>query len=385
MIYFSQLVLKEHMREKDMKNGYYIHFDGRQSVGVANKIDMQMEELGHYFSIKEVDVKTVPRTFTERVVGLLPWKSISRDYAGALEELEQPDFLYVRRTVADQEYVEFWKNIKQRFPGCKIIVEIYTYPYDKDDFWKWNAWPFYFKEKIYRPQLKKYLDRFVTYTKDSEIFGINTICTTNGIVCEKVKRIKGEYEDKRIHLLGVAYMQRQHGYERVIEGLGQYYKKGNKNYQVCLKLVGDGPEKKKYQRLVHKYHLENYVDFYPTTSGQELDELYDWADIALAAFGMYKVNYHEAIGALKTRECLAKGIPILSGSPIDILPSDFPYAKIFKNDRKAINIEEVIAFFETMKREGKSKEKIADILRTYAQQHASMQAVMKPVVDYIEI
>ena len=134
-----------------MKNGYYIHFDGRQSVGVAKKIDMQMEELGHYFSIKEVDVKTVPRTFTERVVGLLPWKSISRDYAGALEELEQPDFLYVRRTVADQEYVEFWKNIKQRFPGCKIIVEIYTYPYDKDDFWKWNAWPFYFKEKIYRP------------------------------------------------------------------------------------------------------------------------------------------------------------------------------------------------------------------------------------------
>lgn len=28
-----------------MKKGYYIHFQGRQSIGVSKKIDMQIEEL----------------------------------------------------------------------------------------------------------------------------------------------------------------------------------------------------------------------------------------------------------------------------------------------------------------------------------------------------
>ncbi len=29
-----------------MKKGYYLHFQGRQSIGVSRKIDMQLEELG---------------------------------------------------------------------------------------------------------------------------------------------------------------------------------------------------------------------------------------------------------------------------------------------------------------------------------------------------
>ena len=56
----------------------------------------------------------------------------------------------MRRAVADRKYLQFWKKIKERFPQCKIIVEIFTYPYDKDEFAKWDAWPFYIKELLYR-------------------------------------------------------------------------------------------------------------------------------------------------------------------------------------------------------------------------------------------
>lgn len=367
-----------------MKKGYYIHFQGRMSIGVSKKIDMQMEEFRKHYDMEEVEIQATPRTIIQRVVGLFPTASITRNYSEALEKIHDPDFLYVRRNVADREYIRFWKEIKRRYPECKIIIEIFTYPYDKDDFGKWNAWPFYIKEIIYRPQLRKYIDRFVTYTKDQAIFGVPTICTTNGINTDRVKKVAGEYKDKQIIMLGVAYMQRQHGYERVIKGLYEYYKSEENEYNVLLYLVGEGPEKKKYMHLVQQYNLENSVKFYPTTTGEELDRLYDEADMALAAFGMYKVAYYEAIGALKTRECLAKGIPILSGSPIDVLDTDYQYAKIFPNDKSAINISEVITFYEAIRKGNKGKSEIADEIRNYAGESVSMEHISKPIIDFIE-
>ena len=236
-----------------MRKGYYIHFQGRQSIGVSKKIDMQMEEFRKFYEMQEMEVETPARSVVGRVLGLFPTASIRRNYSEALERMENPAFLYVRRAVADRAYLTFWKKVKERYPQCKIIIELFTYPYDKDDFGKWNAWPFYFKELIYRPRLKRYVDRFVTYTQDREIFGIPTLITTNGIDVESVRQIAGEFAEKKLRMIGVAFMQRHHGYERIIEGLHRYYEKDmDRPYRVELNLVGDGPEKPMYQGLVQK-------------------------------------------------------------------------------------------------------------------------------------
>ena len=256
-----------------MKRGYYIHFEGRSSIGVSKKIDVQMEEFQKHFIMQELEVETVPRTLLQRVLGLFPTASITRNYQAVLDAIEKPDFFYIRRTVADRDYLNFFKTLKERYPKCKIIVELFVYPYDKDNFGKWNAWPFYFKEILYRRNLKKYVDRFVTYTPDEEIFGIPTIRTTNGVNVEKIPKIKGEYQENRMVMLGVAHMQKQHGYERVIEGLKNYYSEPGKTYEVLLYLVGDGPEKKNLQKLVQKYGLQKYVKFYPIMTGKDLDDI----------------------------------------------------------------------------------------------------------------
>lgn len=367
-----------------MKKGYYIHFGGRESIGVSKKMDMQMEELKKYYDMRELEVVTPVRSLPERILGLFPTMSIRREYEKALEQLEQPDFLYVRRTVADRAYLTFWRKVKEKFPHCKIIIEIFSYPYDKDDFGKWNAWPFYFKERIYRPRLKRYVDRFVTYTKDREIFGIPTLCTTNGIDVESVRQIGGQFEDSKLRMIAVAFMQRHHGYERIIEGLHQYYeKKADDAYRVELNLVGDGPEKPLYQELVQKYHLEDYVHFYPTLTGQELDTLYDESDLALISFGMYKVGYFGKMMALKSRECLAKGMPLLTGCAIDVLEEDYPYAKTVPNDESVVDVEEVIGFFEQIRKKAGDKRELAGEIRQFAMDHVSMEAVMRPIIEYI--
>lgn len=367
-----------------MKKGYYIHFQGRTSIGVSKKIDMQLKEFRRFYDMEEKEVETVPRNLLQRILGLLPTASISRDYKKALDSMEQPDFIYARRAVADRAYVNFWKEIKKKYPGCKIIIEIFTYPYDRDDFGKWNAWPFYIKEIIYRRKLKKYVDRFVTYSNDDMIFGIPTIRTTNGVDVDSIRMLNGDFQDRKITLIGVAYMQRQHGYERVIEGIREYYQENDEEYQVFLWLVGDGPEKRKYQKLVERYHLEKYIKFFPTTTGAELDDLYDSCDLALGSFGLYKVGYKGPLGSLKTREFLAKGIPIVTGSPINVLEDRLKYVKLFPNDSSAINITDIINYYKELKRTEYNKVSMAKKIRKIAYEQVNVDVVMAPIIRFIE-
>ena len=92
-----------------MKKGYYIHFEGRQSIGVSKKIDMQIEEFRNYFQVYELEVLNIHRTLMQRLVGLLPFESISHNYKEVFDKIDNPDFLYIRRTVADKAYLDFWK------------------------------------------------------------------------------------------------------------------------------------------------------------------------------------------------------------------------------------------------------------------------------------
>ncbi len=367
-----------------MKKGYYIHFEGRSSIGISKKIDMQTASLSKYFNMEEAEVLTEKRSLPQRIFGLFPTASIRRNYKSALLHLKDPDFLYVRRSVADRAYVNFWKKIKEKYPDCKIIIEVYTYPYDKDDFARWNAWPFYIKELLYRGKLKKYIDAFVTYSEDTEIFGIPTIRTINGIQLENISPAKGSYQKNKITMMAVAYMQSHHGYERIIEGLHQYYQNNGSEYIVELLLIGDGPEKPLYQSLVRKYHLENYVRFYPTLSGEALDQMYDISDIALASFGTYKKGVYTRLSALKTREYLAKGMPIITGCEIDVLDSRYEFVRNFPNNAEPVSIDEVVAFYCKIKQREKDKKTVINTIRQFAESHVSMDSAMKPVVDYIE-
>lgn len=367
------------------KKGYYIHFDARKSIGVSKKIDMQMKAFNNRFCVQEIQITATPRSLIRRLIGLFPLASITRDYEEAWKKIDNPDFLYVRRTVADHDYMLFLSQIKKKYPRCKIIVEIFTYPYDRDDFGKWNAWPFYLKELIQRKKHRRYIDRFVTYSDDTEIFGVPTIRTTNGVDTQEIKMTSGSYLPNRITLVGVAYMQRQHGYERIIRGLKDYYNKGNVTQKVYLYLVGDGPEKGYYQKLVKRYGLQDYVKLYPTTVGEKLDEIYMQSDIALASFGFYKAGVYYSNSSLKVYECLAKGLPFATGCPIAGIEKECPYMFAFPNNKSVVDIAQIVNEFEKLRNNGrKGKEELAREIRLFAEENFSMEIVMRPIIDYID-
>lgn len=374
------MIIKE---EKKMKKGYYIHFEARATAGVSKKIDMQITELSKYFTIDEINIRSRKVSIIKRLRRLLPGGAVDRTYDDAIREMSNPDFVYIRRTTADKNYLKFLAEIKRRWRTCKIIVEIFTYPYDRDEFMRWTTWPYYFKEKYQRKRLSQYIDRYVTFSEDKIIFDTPTIQTGNGVFVDDIKIPNNIGQDNNaVNLIGVAYMQKHHGYERVIKGLYAYYKEGNTRKVICH-LVGDGPEKRRYQKLVKKYGLTENVIFYPTLIGEDLDRVYEQGDVAISALGVYKDGINRE-NSLKTREYMAKGFPMVVGCKVDGIDETFPFVCQFPNNSSPIDIKNLLAFYDDLCQKYTKKE-MQNMIRDYVKRVADMPIVMKPIIDYISI
>lgn len=366
--------------------GYYLFF-GSNSLGVHKKVEMQVRELNRFFETICINVKLNKRNIIHKIQSRLLWHSWGFDYEKVKKKIVSPDYIYIRRVTADAGFIKFLADIKFNFPNCKIIEEIYTYPYDIDDY-KRNIihsikqMPFYIKDRYYRTYLKKYVDRFVTFSKDERIFGVPTIITTNGIDTDMVIPKKSRtWSADTISLISVANMKVHHGYERLIKGIRIYYDNGGKR-NIIYHVVGRGSELKNYQKLVKRLKLDRHVIFYGEKTGKQLDDLYDKADIGISSLGLYKYKI-ECISTIKICEYLAKGLPVIAGCDISTLGGGLPdFIYRFENNNTAIDINNLVKFYDFLYKE-KDYNNVIDLIATYAKDNFSMQRVMQPIVEYI--
>ncbi len=369
-----------------MKKGYYICMgSGSSSAGVNKKINMHVAELNKSLATELLWIPKIKRSILRKIWGLFFWVSNKYDYDQVFDKLSNPDFLYIRYSLTDRKMLYFLQRIKVTYPQCKIIMEIPTYPYDKE---YWYSIDFFFllKDMYYRKYLKRYLDRFVTYSLDGTIWGVPTIQTMNGVDVHSMKMIQPSgHPCNEIHLIGVAMLQKHHGFERMIEGIGQYYACGDTNKRkIVFHVVGDGPEKKRYEKIVQKYSLSGHVFFHGTLLGEKLDKIYNQCDLAVASLGMYKINLNY-ISTLKTREYLAKGMPIIYACQDGAMKQDYLYCLEVPNENSPIDIDHVIDFYDKIYK-GSYDKRLETIkyIREYAERTVSMDKVMQPVVEYIE-
>lgn len=364
-----------------MKKGYYLYNENCGSCGVDSKISMQILEFSKYMDIEGLQITSVQQNIFQRIKNISVFGSIAWNYEKVLHQLNNPDFIYMRRTYADKGYMNFIRKIRETFPHCKIVIEIPTFPYDREMCSYWYTFLIFLKEWYYRKKYKKYINRFVTYSDDEEIFGVPTIRTMNGISTEKVampEKFKN-YNPENIDMLAVALLAPHHGYERVIRGMHLYYKT-NPTRKVFFHVVGIGSELKKYKNLVNKFGLNHYIIFYGEKRGAELEALYKMADVGLAAFGVYKDGFSK-LSTLKAREYIAKGIPVVLGAE-DNLFDNCKYGLTYPNDCSAIDINEIISFTDELY--GKtSKMDVACEIRSFAENNADNKVTLKPVIEYI--
>jgi len=291
------------------------------------------------------------------------------------------DFIYIRRiSPVNYAFIKLLRMIKKKNSNCKIVYEVPTYPYDKEHT-TLRARVNLLIDKIFRIKLKKYVDKITTVSNDDVIFGIPTIKIKNGIRCSEIQVRTSRAISQDINLIVVAQFTLWHGYDRLIEGMNQYYKQET-SQKVYIHFIGDGPEINKYKNLTQQYCLSQYFIFYGTLSGEKLTEIFNKADIAICSLGLHRIGIYLS-SVLKSREYLARGLPMISATKIDILPDDFKYCLYVPEDESPININYVINYYQDLLK-SQTLQEITKNIRTFAENNCDISKTMQPVIEYYQ-
>ena len=210
------------------------------------------------------------------------------------------------------------------------------------------------------------------------VHGIHTISLQNGVDLYENPIRKMTKKGTNIRLLAVAGFSFYHGFERVLEGLYQYYK-NSRGYNFYFYMVGEGAEKRNYIHLVKKYGLEQYVEFCGYKTGAELDWYYDNADIGVAPLGMYKVGVVSAT-PIKTREYCSRGLPFIYGYEDDGFTGKEPYVRKVSNSPEPIDMGAIIELYEATV----ENENILNNMRSYTEKNFSWDILLRDVVKYMK-
>lgn len=287
------------------------------------------------------------------------------------------DLCYIRYPLAD---FTFMSMIKKLHKICKVVIEIPTYPYDEqnkeltDIFSKYKI----FSDKYFRNKIKNYYVSFASFDDSSEIFGVKTINISNGINIDNCKFIeKNLFTCNDIHIISVALIQRDHGYDRFIEGLNLYYhNKSNDKPNVFYDIVGNGKERENLEQLVNKYNLNKYVKFHGAKFDKELDEIFLKNSIAISSLGCHRSGLTKT-SVLKVREYCARGIPFISSTPDTAISDDSVFCKLVESSENPININEIVEYYEYLKQHPE----IPKQMRKFAEENLTWEKQLQKVIN----
>ena len=228
-------------------------------------------------------------------------------------------FIYARCFQnANPWLIRFFKRIKDL--GIKSVTEIPTYPYDSE----FVGFPFMTRmglkiDQFFRHRLYQQMNAIVTFSDAEQIFGQRTIRISNGVDMDSIPLHQYQVpSDGSVHLIGVAEVHYWHGYDRLIAGLGEYYKHTENPRQVFFHIVGgvwksemyDSIHAPGFSELMDKYHIRNRVIFHNQLFGDELNHVFNQCCFAIGSLARHRSGI-TTIKTLKNREYATRGIPFI--------------------------------------------------------------------------
>ena len=236
--------------------------------------------------------------------------------------------------------------------GIKSVTEIPTYPYDQE----FKGYPLKYKiplyiDKVFRKSLAAKMQAIVTFSNEKTIFGKRTICISNGIDLDNIPLHK-PHKQTDIHLIAVAEIHYWHGFDRLVAGMGEYYKQNPEGRKVYFHLVGweddRGTTSNGYltiEQKAQKYGIGKYVINHGKLFGEQLDDVFNQCSFAIGSLGRHRSGITD-IKTLKNREYAARGIAfIYSENDSDF--DDKPYVIKAPADESPINIKMIIDFIDS--------------------------------------
>lgn len=235
--------------------------------------------------------------------------------------------------------------------GIKCVTEIPTYPYDSE----FKGYPLKYKIPLYidmmfRKQLAAKMEAIVTFSNEESIFGQRTIRISNGIDLESIP-LHNPHKQTDIHLIAVAEIHYWHGFDRLVAGLGEYYKSNPNGRKVYFHVVGweddRGTTSNGYltvEQVAIRYGIEKYIINHGKLFGNELDDVFNQCTFAIGSLGRHRSGITD-IKTLKNREYAARGISfIYSENDSDF--DDKPYVIKAPADESPVNVQEIICYID---------------------------------------
>ena len=248
--------------------------------------------------------------------------------------------------------IRFFKRLRKA--GIRAVTEIPTYPYDEEfKGFGLKARLNLRMDQLFRRRLYREMDALVTFSDAEEIFGQKTIRISNGVDFDSIPlHAPVASSDGALHLIGVAEVHFWHGFDRMIAGIGEYYKNGG-DRDVFFHIVGgvhphymqDMPQAPGFQVLIDKYGLQDRIIFHGTMFGSQLDDVFNQCQFAVGSLARHRSGI-TVIKTLKNREYATRGIPFIYSEQ----DSDFdhqPYVLKAPADETPIDVRQIISFMET--------------------------------------
>ncbi|MEG1313226.1 MAG: glycosyltransferase, partial [Bacilli bacterium] len=326
--------------------------------GVSIKIQSQLEALSNlcqhvYFShLSEDGKKRLVDNHclkNNKILENIPYLQ-RYDFKSLLDFIfsNKVDILYIRYThFSSPGFIGFLKILSEN--KIRIILEFPTYPYDDE----YKSLPLksnikLFIDKKYRKNLRKYVDKAVTFTDDFDIFGIPTIRISNALSKSRIKyandHIHNDFETQgnNIRLVAVASMEKWHGYDRLLMGLSKFIEK-SEQVNIHLDLIGDGRELGTLKQLSNNLNINDHVTFHGQMEGEKLSQLLLNANIGIDSLARHRAGNNKN-NSLKSKEYLAFGLPIVK-SHIDPSLNGRGYYMDVPANEMPINLCEVISWY----------------------------------------
>lgn len=290
------------------------------------------------------------------------------------------EFVYARCFQnANPWLISFFNKLRKA--GIHAVTEIPTYPYDQE----FQHFELKIRlelkiDQLFRKKLYQQMDALVTFSDADCIFGQRTIRISNGVDFDSIPLHEPLTMNHELHLIGVAEVHDWHGFDRVMTGIGEYYRQklvaNNHKPEIFFHVVGGvHPNRMNnvFAPIINQYGLQDKIIFHGQLFGEQLDEVFNRCQFAVGSLGRHRSGI-TVIKTLKNREYATRGMPFIYSEQ----DSDFdnrPYVLKAPADESPINILQIIDFVDhfSMKPE--------EIRRTV--EHLTWKIQMKRVVDAV--
>lgn len=283
------------------------------------------------------------------------------------------DAVYIRYPFADLQFILTLKNVKKHV--SLIFIEIATYPIER---WGINYGLKKFLisriDMFFGLFLKKYVHQFrIIGSNADKVYGVPAINISNCIDSSSIPVKTTNKKTDAFTIITVSTMNDYHGYDRLIIGLNEYYKKHTNSFKVKIIMVGKGPMEEGWKSLLKDFGLENDIEFVGIKTQEELTQYFNIADIAVGSLGLHRVGLYD-ISTLKCKEYCARGIPFVCSNNELGFDQDFPFIMHVDANESPIDVKELLDSYVKIIDEYPNYSKL---MRDYAEENLNWKNQMK--------